>query len=95
MIAYASIYGNTENAAETLSSVLRDRGIKTEMYDVSVTPASDIISAAFKYSHIILASPTYNAGIFVTMEALVRDIEAHNIQNRTYGFMQNLSLIHI
>ncbi len=89
VIAYASIYGNTENAAETLSSVLRDRGIKTEMYDVSVTPASDIISAAFKYSHIILASPTYNAGIFVTMEALVRDIEAHNIQNRTYGFMQN------
>ena len=55
MIAYASVYGNTENAAEILSSNLRDKGIKTVMFDVSVTPASEIIAAAFQYSHLVFA----------------------------------------
>lgn len=89
VIAYASIYGNTENAAEILSSCLRERGIKTVMFDTSVTPASNIISEIFKYSHLVLASPTYNTGIFVTMETLVHDIVAHGIQNKTIGFIQN------
>ena len=89
MIAYASVYGNTENAAEVLSSRLRDRGVKTVMYDVSVTPASDIIAAAFRYSHLVFASTTYNAGIFVTMESLLHDLVAHNIQNRTVALIQN------
>lgn len=89
VIAYASIYGNTENAAEILSSMLRERGIMTVMFDVSVTPASNIISEIFRYSHLVLASPTYNTGIFVTMEALVHDIVAHSIQNRVIGFIQN------
>ena len=89
MIAYASVYGNTENTAEILSSVLRDRGIKTVMFDVSVTPASEIVAAAFKYSHLVFASTTYNAGIFVTMEALISDLVAHNIQNRTVAIIEN------
>ena len=89
MIAYASVYGNTENAAEVLSARLRDKGIKTVMFDVSVTPASNIISAAFRFSHLVFASTTYNAGIFVTMEALLHDLAAHNIQNRTVAFIQN------
>jgi len=89
MIAYASVYGNTENAAEILSSRLRDLGIKTVMFDVSVTPASEIISAAFRWSHLVLASTTYNAGIFVTMEALIYDLVAHNIQNRTVALIEN------
>ena len=89
MIAYASIYGNTENAAEILSSKLRDKGIKTVMFDVSVTAASDIVSASFEYSHLVFASSTYNAGIFVSMEALLHDLTAHNIQNRTVAFIEN------
>ena len=52
MIAYASVYGNTENTAEIISSRLRDLGIKTVMFDVSVTPASEIIAAAFKCRHL-------------------------------------------
>ena len=48
VIAYASVYGNTENAAEILATKLREKGIKTRIYDVSVTPASDIIAAAFR-----------------------------------------------
>jgi len=89
MIAYASVYGNTENAAEILSSKLRDKGIKTVMFDVSVTPASEIISAAFKWSHFVFASTTYNAGIFVAMEALLNDLVSHNIQNRTIALIEN------
>lgn len=89
LIAYASVYGNTENAAEMLAYRLRERGVKTAMYDVSVTPASEIVSEAFRFSHIVFASTTYNAGIFVTMEALINDLTAHNIQNRTVAIIEN------
>ena len=89
MIAYASIYGNTENAAEILSSKLREKGVKTEMFDVSVNPASEIISASFKWSHLVFASSTYNSGIFISMEELLRDLVAHSLQNRTVAFIEN------
>ena len=89
MIAYASVYGHTENTAEILACRLRERGVKTEMYDVSVTPASDIIAASFKWSHLVFASTTYNAGIFVNMESLIYDLVAHNIQNRTVALIEN------
>jgi flavorubredoxin/flavin reductase (DIM6/NTAB) family NADH-FMN oxidoreductase RutF/rubredoxin len=89
LIAYASVYGNTENAAEILACKLRDSGIKTAMYDVSVTPSSEIIAEAFRWSHMVFASTTYNAGIFVTMEALINDLAAHNIQNRTVAIIEN------
>ena len=89
VIAYASVYGNTTNAAEILACRLRERGIKTAVYDVSVTAASEVIAAAFKWSHLVFAAPTYNAGVFVTMEALLHDLAAHNIQNRTVAFMEN------
>lgn len=89
MIAYASIYGNTENAANVLACRLRELGVKTEMFDVSVTPANEIIAAAFRCSHLVFASATYNGGIFVTMDALLRDLAAHGLQNRTVALMEN------
>jgi flavorubredoxin/flavin reductase (DIM6/NTAB) family NADH-FMN oxidoreductase RutF len=89
MIAYASVYGHTENAAELLAAVLRGRGIPAVMFDVSVTPASEIVAAAFRWSHLVFASTTYNAGIFVTMEAVLSDLTAHNIQNRVVGLIEN------
>jgi len=89
MIAYASVYGNTEQAAEILASRLRDKGIKTQMFDVSFTAGSDIISACFKWSHLVFATTTYNSGIFVTMDALLNDLVAHNIQNRTVFAIEN------
>ncbi len=89
MIAYASVYGNTENTAEILSCRLREKGIKTVMFDVSVTPASNIVSEAFRYSHFVFASTTYNAGIFVNMETLINDLVAHNIQNRHIAIIEN------
>ncbi|MDR0292956.1 MAG: flavin reductase [Oscillospiraceae bacterium] len=89
MIAYASVYGNTENAADILACRLRGKGIKTVMYDVSVTAPSEIIAEAFRWSHLVFASTTYNAGIFVSMEELLSDLAAHNIQNRTVAVMEN------
>ncbi len=89
VIAYATIYGNTGNAAEVLACKLREHGVKTVMFDVSVTAASEVIAEVFKMSHLVLASPTYNAGIFVTMEAFLHDLAAHNIQNRTVAIIEN------
>ena len=89
VIAYASVYGNTENAAEIVSARLRERGIKTVMYDVSVTAASEILAECFRFSHLIFASTTYNMGIFVTMDELLRDLAAHNLGNRTVALIEN------
>ena len=89
MIAYASIYGNTENAAEILAAKLRDAGVRTVMYDVSVTHSSEIVAAAFKWSHLVFASATYNAGIFIAMDELINDLVAHNISNRTVAVIEN------
>lgn len=90
LIAYASIYGGTENAANILASELAKKGIKNiAMTDVSVTHPSYIISEAFRYSHIVFAAPTYNAGIFTPMETLLLDLAAHNLQNRTVAFIEN------
>lgn len=89
MIAYASVYGHTENTVNILACKLAERGVKTKVFDTSVTPASYILSNAFKYSHMVLASTTYNAGIFVTMENLVHDIANHNLRNRKVAILEN------
>ncbi len=90
MIAYASVYGHTENAANIIASKLADAGVRNvKMYDVSVTQPSYIVSEAFRVSHIVFASTTYNAGIFVNMENALHDIVAHNLQNRTVAIVEN------
>ena len=67
VIAYASVYGNTANTADILAAKLRELGIKTEVYDASYTAADEILAAAFRYSHLVFASTTYNAGIYIAM----------------------------
>ena len=89
LIAYASVYGHTANAANILACKLCDRGIKVKMYDTSVTPASYILSDSFKYSNLVFASTTYNNGIFVNMEDLLHDIVNHNLQNRKVAIIEN------
>ena len=89
LIAYASVYGHTANAANILACKLCDRGIMVKMYDTSVTPASYILSDSFKYSHLVFASTTYNNGIFVNMEDLLHDIVNHNLQNRKVAIIEN------
>lgn len=90
MIAYASVYGNTENAANILASKLADAGVKNvAVYDASMTHPSVIVAEAFRCSHLVFASTTYNAGIFATMQTALDDIVAHNLQNRTIALIEN------
>ena len=90
MIAYSSIYGNTENAAEILASKLADKGVKNiAMYDVSVTDPSVIVSESFRCSHLVFAAPSYNGGIFTKMETVLSELKAHSLQNRTVAIMEN------
>ena len=90
VIAYASVYGNTETAANILAGKLADLGVRNvKVYDVSATHASEIVSECFRASHLVFFSTTYNAGMFVNMENLVHDIVNHNLQNRTIALVEN------
>lgn len=90
VIAYGSVYGNTEAAASLLASRLADRGIQNVLlYDVSVTHPSTLVAEAFRCSHLIFASATYNAGIFPCMETLLLELKAHGLKNRTIGLLDN------
>ena len=90
LIPYSSVYGNTQNCAEFLASELANLGVKDiKMYDVSVVHPSYVVADAFKYSHIVFASTTYNMEIFVNMEILLNDISAHNLQNRKVAIVEN------
>ncbi len=90
VIAYASMYGNTELAAERLALELTERGVRNlKVYDVSETHVSHLISEIFRCSHLVLAAPTYNAGIYPAMKNLLEDMKALNVQKRRVALMEN------
>lgn len=90
MIAYASMYGNTEAAAQALAAKLCEKGMtNVVMYDVSNTHVSYLISETFRLSHIVLASVTYNLGIYPVMHNYLMDMKALNLQNRTFAIVEN------
>ena len=90
MICYASMYGNTENAANVLASLLCERGVtETALYDVSCTHVSYLIAEAFKYSHMAILSVTYNLGIFPVMKNFLEDMAALNLQKRSVALICN------
>lgn len=89
LIVYASMYGNMESAAQRLASMLTAKGVeKIAVYDVSNTHVSHLIAETFKYSHIVLASVTYNLGIYPLMHNYLMDMKALNMQNRTVAIME-------
>ena len=76
-IFYASMYGDTENAADILAAGLAEGGVRNiAMYDVSSTHISYLISEVFRCSHLVLAAPTYNNGIYPAMANLLHDMKA-------------------
>lgn len=90
MIAYASMYGNTEAAANALASKLCEKGMtNVVMYDVSNTHVSYLISETFRFSHVVLASVTYNLGIYPVMHNYLMDMKALNLQKRTFAIIEN------
>ena len=89
-IVYGSIYGNTENAAEILAGMLAEKGVRNiQMFDVSGTHPSYIVSSCFRYSNIVIASNTYNAGMFINMEAFMHDLAAHSLKNRNVSIIES------
>ena len=90
MVVYGSMYGNTEATANVLMTKLAEEGVKNIVaYSVSNTHVSHLIAEAFRCSHIVLAAPTYNNGIFTPMENFLLDLKAHGLQNRTYAIIEN------
>ena len=90
VIAYGSVYGNTENAMNILACKLGDLGVRNiKMYDVSNTHPSQLVSEAFRASNLVFAAITYNNGIFTNMKNVLEDLKNHNIQNRTVALVEN------
>ena len=90
VIVYGSPYGHTESAATVLANMLAQKGVKdVRMFDVSVTHVSYLVAEAFRCSHIVLASATYNGGLFPPMETFMLDLQAHALQNRTFAIVEN------
>jgi len=90
MIVYASMYGYTESAASALATKLVEKGItNVVMYDVSNTHVSYLISETFRLSHVVLASVTYNLGIYPLMHNYLMDMKALNLQKRTFAIVEN------
>lgn len=90
LIAYASMYGNTESAIQTLAAKLCERGMSNVwLYDVSNTHVSYLISETFRLSHVVLASVTYNLGIYPVMHNYLMDMKALHVQNRTIALVEN------
>lgn len=92
VLFYASMYGNTENAVYALANKLALRGVTDmRMYDVSKTHASYIIADAWKYSHMVIASPTYNLNLYFVMDSVLREMAALNLRGRKVSILGNHS----
>lgn len=89
-IFYGSMYGNTAEAADLLAGKLAEAGVKgVTVRDVSKTDVSYLISDVFRASHLVLASPTYNNGLYPKMANFIEDMKALNVQNRTVSIIEN------
>jgi flavorubredoxin len=92
VIAYASMYGHTEEMAEVIAREIAEQGVRSiRMYDVSKTHPSYIISDIFKYNSLILGSPTYSNGLHPNLESLVNKLETIGIPQRNFGFFGNFT----
>ncbi len=88
-ILTGSIYGHTANAAEVLMTELDKRDIDSLILDASATDISDIIATAFKYSHIVIATPTYNNNVYSPVEHAVTELAAHGLTARSFSVIEN------
>lgn len=90
LLAYATMYGNTEEAAHLIAGRLADRGVQDiRMYDISVTHPSVVIAQVFRASHLLFAAPTYNNGLYYRMDTLLREMASLGLRNRSYALVEN------
>ncbi len=89
MIAYTSIYGNTQKAALLLAEKLREKGQAVVVYDLARSDVFAAVADAFRYSKLVLATTTYNGNIFPAMSEFLYHLTERGYHNRTVGFIEN------
>lgn len=88
-IAYASIHGNTANAAKKLGEILSAKGEKVKLFDLSRDDMAECIESCYEYDKLVLACPTYDGALFPPMEDLLYHLKIKNFQNRKLAFIEN------
>lgn len=92
VVAYGSMYGNTEQMAEIIARQLAVRGIKNiVLHNVSKSDPSYILEDVFKYKGLIIGSPTYTNELFPPVESLLSKLENRDIKNRVFGWFGSFS----
>ena len=89
LVAYSSIYGNTAKVAEIIADILKENGEKVVLTDLVRDDMAEAVEDAFRYDKMILASSSYNAGIFPPMEEFLNHLKGRNYQNRKIGIIEN------
>lgn len=89
LVAYSSIYGHTKGAAEQLGEMLRNKGVDVTVMDLARSDMSEAVAQAFRYSKLVLASPTYNGEVFPFTRSFIEHLTERNYQNRTVGIIEN------
>ena len=90
LVAYASIHGNTANAAKKMALILEEKGAKkVVLFDLSRQDMSEAVTNAFIYDKLILAGATYDGGVFPCMEEFLLHLKSKNYQKRTVGIIEN------
>lgn len=90
LVAYASIYGGTKKAAELLGEKLTAAGVeKVVVSDLARSDMAEVIEDAFRYDRMVVAAPTYDAGLFPVMEDFLNHLKAKNFSNRKVGVVEN------
>lgn len=90
LIAYASVYGHTKQAAEKFKEILEAKGApKVAITDLARDDMAEAVEDAFRYDRLVLASVTYDGGIFPCMESFIAHLKSKNYQNRKVAFIEN------
>ena len=89
LIAYASVYGHTKFAAEKLAEELNNMNQKTILTDLARDDMAEAVEDAFRYDRLVLASVTYDGGLFPVMEQFISRLKSKNYQNRKVAFIEN------
>ena len=89
-VLYTSVYGNTKQAAEKLAEILKAKGCpKVAISDLAREDTYECVEDAFRYGKLVLATTTYNGGVFPTMREFIDHLTERNYQNRKIAFIEN------